>query len=296
VTPADVMARLSISRATAFRLVAALEESEPVERETIEGKLRWRLPTGARDHALRISTSQMVAFSFVRGALGFLRGTGIEEDLSEVFDRLSLALRESDYALFQNLDRKLFDVNEAAYDYKDKLDVVNAVITALLREERLTLVQKDGARVKIDPYTLALYKKGLYLVGFSHRRKELRTFGLDKVEDADRHAGERFEYPDAWEPSAFFRGPWGILGGAKERVVVRFDARVAPFVTRRGWHWTQAFREVDGGVEMSVEPEGIEELVSWVLGFGASAEVIEPPGVRERVAGELRRAAARYTP
>jgi predicted DNA-binding transcriptional regulator YafY len=33
---------------------------------------------------------------------------------------------------------------------------------------------------------------------------------------------------------------------------------------------------------------------SWVLGFGDQAEVIEPEAMREQLAAELERAAARY--
>jgi proteasome accessory factor B len=235
----------------------------------------------------------MVALAFVRNALGFLRGTGMDDDLGEVFDRLELALKKSDHALYENLGRKLYDLNEAAYDYSDKLEVVNDVITALLREERLTLIPKEGEPVKVDPYTLALYKKGLYLLAYSHPRSAMRSFGLDKIIETERHVGERFDYPDDWDPAEFLGG-WGIMSGPQVRVRVRFDAHVAPFVKRRAWHRTQTLEEKDGSLVFTAEPRGHKEMVSWVLGFGASAEVLEPKELRAEVAEELRKAAARY--
>jgi predicted DNA-binding transcriptional regulator YafY len=51
---------------------------------------------------------------------------------------------------------------------------------------------------------------------------------------------------------------------------------------------------VDGGIEMTLEPEGTDEMVSWVLGFGGTAEVMEPKGLRERVKREVEGAAGRY--
>jgi predicted DNA-binding transcriptional regulator YafY len=294
ITPADAQSRLSISRATAFRLVAAIEATEPVERDTLSGKLHWRLPPGARVLPLRVSTAQMVALAFVRNALGFLRGTGMDDDLADVFDRLDLALKGSDAALHANLGRKLYDRNEAAYDYSDKIEVVDDVITALLREERLTLISKEGPPVTVDPYTLALYKKGLYLVAYSHPRRAMRSFGLDKIVGTKRHPGERFDYPEDWDPTKFFRG-WGIMSGPQVRVRVRFDANVAPFVKRRQWHPTAKIKEEkDKSLTFTVDPHGNEEMVSWVLGFGSSAEVLAPDDMRARIADELRRAAARY--
>ena len=63
------------------------------------------------------------------------------------------------------------------------------------------------------------------------------------------------------------------------------------------WHPTQRFRKLPGGgVEMTMEARGTVEVVSWVLGFGGTAEVLEPAGLRAEVAGELARGAARYKP
>ena len=133
-----------------------------------------------------------------------------------------------------------------------------------------------------------------YLLGFSHAHEEVRTFGLDKVIDTERKAGERFEYPADFDPRAFLAGPFGIIRGPREEVVIRFDASVAHYVKRRRWHETQRVREVEGGIVLSLEPEGTSEMVSWVLGYGGKAEVIAPPALRERVASEARAAAARY--
>jgi predicted DNA-binding transcriptional regulator YafY len=43
-----------------------------------------------------------------------------------------------------------------------------------------------------------------------------------------------------------------------------------------------------------MDVRGTTELTSWVLGFGDQAEVLEPESLREAVAAELSRAAARY--
>jgi predicted DNA-binding transcriptional regulator YafY len=288
----EIVARSAASRASVFRDLAVIGEEEPLEKETIEGRNCYRLP--ARQELLRVTTAQMVSLAFALNAMSFLAGTGIKEDLDEIVTQIAHVLKKSDYAHWKNLDRKLFDVNEMAYDYSDKLDVVNDVVTALLREERVTCTMKDGRALKLDPYTLVLYKKGLYVLGHSHKHGEVRTFGLDKIEDAARVAGDRFEYPKGFHPAKHLRGPFGIIRGARENVKLRFDSRVAYFATRRRVHETQRHREVEGGVELEMEPEGTEEMVGWVLSFGGMAEAVEPKALRERVKGELRRALARY--
>jgi len=79
-------------------------------------------------------------------------------------------------------------------------------------------------------------------------------------------------------------------------VRVFFTERVSRYVTRRLWHRTQKFRRAPGGVIMTVDVKGTVELASWVLSFGDQAEVLSPPELRDSVARELARAAARYAP
>jgi proteasome accessory factor B len=292
-TTPELIARGGGSRATLFRDLALLAEQEPLEREEIAGRASYRLP--AREEMLRVTTAQMVSLAFALNAMSFLAGTGIKEDLDDVVSQLAHLLKKSDYAHWKNLDRKLFDVNEMAYDYGDKLDVVNEVVTALLQQQRLTCKLRDGRAVKVDPYTLVLYKKGLYLLAHSHAHGEVRLFGLDKVDDADRHPDDRFAYPAGFSPQAHMRGPFGIIRGAREKVTLAFDAPVAYFATRRKVHATQRHREVEGGgVELEMEPEGSEEMLGWVLSFGGKAEVRAPKRLREKIVAELRAALARY--
>jgi predicted DNA-binding transcriptional regulator YafY len=85
-----------------------------------------------------------------------------------------------------------------------------------------------------------------------------------------------------------------LIGGERQTVRIFFDAKVARYVRRRRWHPTQRIVTVPGGVELTMEVAGSVEVASWVLGFGDKAVVLEPTALRDRVAGELRTAAARY--
>jgi predicted DNA-binding transcriptional regulator YafY len=45
---------------------------------------------------------------------------------------------------------------------------------------------------------------------------------------------------------------------------------------------------------MGLTVAGIVEIRPWILSWGDGVEVLEPPELREAVAGAVRRAAARY--
>jgi predicted DNA-binding transcriptional regulator YafY len=58
---------------------------------------------------------------------------------------------------------------------------------------------------------------------------------------------------------------------------------------------TQEFREgADGSLTITMEVPINYEVVSWILGFGSAAEVLQPISLRRRILAELEASAQRY--
>jgi predicted DNA-binding transcriptional regulator YafY len=111
---------------------------------------------------------------------------------------------------------------------------------------------------------------------------------------------ETYEVPAGFDPDEELAHSFGIVVGEEVWVTLRASASAAP-----------RMREM-AGPGMIIEgdtPEGgviarrrgtlddtgrALELVPWILSWGADVEVLEPEGVRETVAGVLRRAAGVY--
>jgi predicted DNA-binding transcriptional regulator YafY len=306
----DLCERLEVGRQTAIRYLRALERAgEPLYAETVGRRKVWRLMPSARTGAITLTTAQMVALFLSRRVFDFLAGTGLKEDLDEVFETLEKTLKRRDFQAARNLDRKFYDINEAPHVYQGRLEHVNDIITALIREERLRVRYGSGGQpgpgkgkgttsFLLDPYTLFVYKKGLYLAGFSHQHQELRRFSLDGFHEVDWLRGEAFEYPRDFHPASLAQGAFGLIGGAPVQVRLRFADSVAHFIRRRLWHPTQKIRAVPGGhgIELSMEVRGTIELTSWILGFGAKVEVLEPVSLRAEIAAEGRAIAAQHRP
>jgi predicted DNA-binding transcriptional regulator YafY len=298
----DVAERFGTSSRTALRYLQALLRADEPLYEELSGKRKvWRLMPTARRQSITLTTAQMVALFLSRRVFDFLAGTGFKEDLDDVFGKLEATLRRRDLAAVRNLDRKVFDVNEARHLYEGRIEDVNDIMTALLREERLRVTHEgvSGGRKTfvLQPYTLLVYKKGLYLAGKSEGHGgEVRTFALDGFREVQWLRGDTFEYPADYKPEQITEGSFGLFR-AKEttRVRIRFDQKVARYVQRRMWHPTQRFKKLaGGGVEMTMDVRGAVEIVSWVLGFGGTAEVLEPASLRADVAADAARAADRY--
>jgi predicted DNA-binding transcriptional regulator YafY len=295
----EIAERFDVSLRTAIRYVDALKKAgEPLYDETVGKRKLWRLMPSARRHAIPLTTSQMLALFLSRRVFDFLAGTGFKEDLDEVFAKLETTLKRKDFASARNLDRKVFDVNEARHLYEGRIEDVNDIMTALLREERLRVTHESvsGGRKTflLEPYTLMVYRKGLYLVGMSHQHAEVRTFALDAFREVEWLRGERFEYPPHYRPEQVTEGAFGLIRGEPTKVRILFDPKVARYVERVMWHPTQKFRQTAAGLEMTMEVRGTVEVVSWVLGFGDMAVVRAPLELQAAVSERLERTAARY--
>ena len=297
----DIAERFAVSVRTAIRYIRALQVAGEPLYEEVEGRRKvWRLMASARQQTVTLTTAQMVALFLSRRVFDFLAGTGFKEDLDDLFGKLEAQLRRKDFASARNLGRKVFDVNEARHIYEGRIEDVNDIVTALLREERLRVTHESVSGGKktfvLEPYTLMVYKKGLYLVGRSlGHGGELRTFALDAFKEVEWLRGDTFDYPADYRPEQVTEGAFGLIRGSEvTRVRILFDPKVARYVERVMWHPTQRFKRTAAGLEMTMEVRGTTEVVGWVLGFGADARVVEPAALRDAVAGELRRAAQRY--
>jgi proteasome accessory factor B len=227
----------------------------------------------------------------------FLEGTGFKEDLDDVFSKLEHTLRRQDAAAARNLDRKIFDVNEAPHLYQGRIEHVGDILTALLKEQRLVVVHESvrgRARFEIDPYTLLVYKKGLYLAGFSHKHQAIRTFALDGFVEVEWEKGRSFEYPKDYHPGQLYEGAFGLHAGEPMEVRIRFSDKVARYVRRRRWHPSQEVRPVVGGIELTMRVHGTTEVLSWVLGFGKEAEILAPEALVGAAVSEFEEVLRRY--
>jgi proteasome accessory factor B len=295
----EIAERLGVSTRTAIRYLRAMERSGEKLYDELDGARKvWRLMPSSRQASLQLTTSQMISLYLSRQVFDFLDGTGFKEDLDDIFRQLGAALKRKDFVAAQNLDKKLFDVNEAPYRYEGRIEHVDAIITGLIKEERISALHGSVLRGKkrflIDPYTLLVYKKGLYLAGFSHQHKALRTFALAGFRDIRWKKGDPFPYPEDYSPTQLVEGSFGLFGGPSNEVEIFFDQKVARYVRRRQWSPSQQIERVEGGLLLRMRVRGTVELVSWVLAFGDKAEVRKPEALRAAVAAELTRAMQRY--
>lgn len=302
-TTAEIIEGQGLTRKTFLRYRTAIQASGlPLVSEAKGREKVWRIHAPGPRSALRIHQAQAVALLVQRRGTTFLDGTGFDELLEDVYRQAEATLGAGDRARVRHLDRKIFDRNDDAVVHEGRADDASELISALLYDERLEVRYKGRAEpFTLDPYSLVIYRKGLYVIGWSHRHGEIRRFALDRFDAIDRRRGDRFDYPHDYEPARFLGGAFGIAGDAEASLVrVRlFGQRAIEAVTRRRLHPSQAWEggkpASDGSRVLCLRVSHDDlDLARWIFGFGDEAEVLEPLELVRQIAARTRAMGERY--
>jgi predicted DNA-binding transcriptional regulator YafY len=240
---------------------------------------------------VQLSLLELVSLHFGRSLFDFLKGTAFAEDMDDALERISAWSGEADgqyVGLVEDLDRKFMAVPEHAKDHTRDADVIDDILTALLRQNPVeALYARVGGPVRtyrLHPYTLAHWRQGLYLFALDVDVGRVKTYAVDRFRAFSRDRHGNFEYPMDYDPSALVSDCFGIIGGSVQDIRLQFTRAVAPYVRERVWHHSQKVEPVgDGAIEMRLKVGISPELEAWVLGFGPGVKVLEPANFRDRI-------------
>ena len=123
----------------------------------------------------------------------------------------------------------------------------------------------------------------------------MRTFKLERLERAQM-LDEMYEIAEDFDPEQYLATSWGIMHGEGQvEVVLQFSAAVASRVKESVWHPSQEIDDLkDGGCLFTVRISETKEMEPWIQSWGAEVEVLAPQSLRQTIAEEATRMAARY--
>ncbi|BCZ93072.1 DNA-binding transcriptional regulator (plasmid) [Thermus thermophilus] len=183
------------------------------------------------------------------------------------------------------------------------------VARALLERRVLAFEYRSGGSKNWRPKELLVYfleanraNLGLYAIGYERTyHRAVLTFKLSRMRHA-RLLDETYEIPPDFDPNAYLRRAWGVVGVREEGVEVRL--RFAPEAAWRvlegdypGLHLEEELP--DGSLLARLEAAPFKggvpwEVLAWVQSFGPRVEVLSPPELRRLWLEEAERVLALY--
>jgi predicted DNA-binding transcriptional regulator YafY len=131
----------------------------------------------------------------------------------------------------------------------------------------------------VEPLKLTFSGEAWYLSGYCHLRQAERDFRLDRI--------------DVWQLLDETFTPRTVAASPAESIVAR--VRFAPHAVRwvrerQHYSFQQEEATQDGiGVIMTYRVDSLQELMPWLLSWGASAEALDPPSFRAAQRDEVAR-------
>lgn len=298
-TVGELAAEFQITKRQVHRDLQHLEESGyPLEHENG----RYKLPPGFKGLEIAVSPYELMSLHFAKSHLDYLKGTSLVDDLEAVIQKVEAGLPDKVRNHLERIVTAFKPFQRPLRDYAAKKDVLDALRKALLRQLTVVLqgYQKPGDKkptdYKVDPYVLVLYQNGLYLTGYSHGARNLRTFAVERI-TAVEITEDLFDLPEGFSLETQFERSFGLIEEPPQEVKIWVSPEWAYFVKERKWHPTQTVRErKDGSVVLTMKCGGFDELTAWILSFGPGAKVLGPPELVNKVSNLLTLAARAYRP
>lgn len=135
---------------------------------------------------------------------------------------------------------------------------------------------KESTNRTVDPYELIQYGDFWYLEGYCHLREGIRLFRVESITELS-----------ATEEIFDVREEWLERKGAKalEGVTVRVLVAEEHAAKLRDWSPTVTNKKVSGKVELEIILTSDTRVIPLVASIPGAIEVIDPPHLREAVAG-----------
>jgi proteasome accessory factor B len=291
----DLAEECDVDRRTIHRDLRAVEEAGyPLTSEWQDGKKVYCFLTKSRNiPPITFTLNQLLSLYLLRSLGVHLAGTPFQAEIEELFRTINSVLPDRYAAHLERIARVSLPILHGARDYSSASAFIADLQKALLQQYRIRLTYakkglKNSSEYELDPYTLVFYKGGIYLLGYAHNRKAIRLFALERIRGLEL-TRQRFEIAPDYDPEKHFNSAFGIVNDNPMHVRVRFAQKIAHTVQERCWMPGQKLTtDSDGRVVIEFDAAGEMELVSWILSYGAHAEVLDPPELRREVKRQVR--------
>jgi predicted DNA-binding transcriptional regulator YafY len=149
--------------------------------------------------------------------------------------------------------------------------------------------------IRVHPYLLKEYRYRWYLIGLNETKKELRTYGLDRIWDIKEtdvpYIGRTFNAKE------YFKNTVGIISPAGDPPRIRIEVLKpqAQYLITQPIHPSQSIEsEDDKCIVFNYRVHPTYEFKALLLGLGCDLKVLEPVNLKEEIIRELRTALEGY--
>ncbi len=257
------------------------------------GRKTWRIGAGVNAPPLQFTFDEAVVLYLFRPFLEPLAGTQLWEAAHNALRKIRATLDERAIAYLEKFPQLFHCTTFELGDYSSKAGIIDELHFAIEERKAVhiayqSLQATEPATREVYPYSLARYRGWLYLVAFDPAHDRIRHYKVDRIETIEV-SSFTFQRPADFDVAKHFAGSFGIFEGDRDVTVV---VKIMPPASRRVIESKRLpglvlTNQGDGSVLARFRFSSTGEIKEWILGFGASAVVLEPEDLRAEICQEL---------
>ncbi|MCX6230909.1 MAG: WYL domain-containing protein [Bacteroidetes bacterium] len=245
-----------------------------------------------------INNEELSALSFASSLLQQFKEVDILQTFSSAVNKISDAIHIK--RLQQKTDVGSFVQFETVPFFKGS-EHLKTLIEAIADKDVLNIshirFDADKCRIHIvHPYYLKEYRNRWYLIGLDDRINEIRTYGLDRIEEISLNLNIKYkDKPDNAEH--FFSNTLGISEpqSKPEEIILKFYQNTGKYLLTQPIHDSQKLiKQEKDEITISLYLVINNELITYILGWGRWVKVIAPESLITRINEELKFTLGRY--
>ena len=253
-----------------------------------------------------MTLTELMALHMSCDVLSIFHGTVFQASIESLFKKVKASLTPETLQYLEELSGRIKVNFGPGRTFSGFKDTVKCISDATAKRNRVEIIYRAASTArtthrKVDPFQVLAMNGGFYLIGFCHVRREVRTFAVERIKNFSI-LDETFQMREDFNLEEYLKGAFQVMIGEPKKVRIRVAAAAAHVIRERKWHPSQELQElIDGAIEISLEVPINYEIISWILGFGPAAEVLQlsvfsrngseeyGPGARPMVSASRRR-------
>ncbi|MBD3674625.1 MAG: transcriptional regulator [Planctomycetaceae bacterium] len=287
---------LSVSRRTIFRDINLLQDSG-MEIRFSEEKQGYSLPESVYVRPLDFALNEVLFLLILCESVPekpayYPFSEAAQSAYLKILSSLPQSMRESVDELSEQVEFH-FDSHTPLEPRQEHYE---NCLRALQSGRQLKLrygASEDGTdqELVVSPYRLLFLRRNWYVIARSASHQEVRTFQVSRIQHSEL-LEQTYQVPRNFNLDRYLGNAWHLIRdghGKSWDVKIHFYKQVARNVAEVNWHKTQKLDyQDDDSLIFSATVDSLKEIVWWVLGYGAQAEVLEPRELRDEVAAHAR--------
>lgn len=251
-----------------------------------------------------LTESELFSIAVFDPLLEQYRNTPLEQKLKKIFTKIAQSLPDTVSVNSDFIESSITMIPDhlAQIDTDTFEKIFNALKSTTTVSFEYRPLQKTTYMERLfNPYHVVCQHGNWYVIGYCHDKGDVRIFSFSRIKNIKEYSADgkkqHFTVPKDFDANNYIDSNTGVWVSSRQPVTIklRFAKEIGTFAEEHFWHENQkVVQNNDGSVDISFRTNQMPEVKRWVLGQGATVQILEPQELIDDVKAEAKKLLEMY--